>query len=113
LSSKDDRILTPKSLSPWEIILITKIIPNIFLHGSLHILRNKGNASLDLKKRYKKPSYKNFKVFDKHMSKIMHLECTNIKKGNFCLKLWQNIENPQKTNETLPMQLNLTTKVTS
>jgi hypothetical protein len=109
LSSKDDKILIPKSLSPWEIIFITKIIPNTFLHGSLHILENKGNASLDLKKK----SYTHFKVFDKHMSKIMHLECTNLKKGNFCLKLWQNIESTKKTNEALPMQSNFTTKVTS
>jgi len=35
-------------------------------------------------------------MFDKHMDKIRHLTCINLKGGNSCLKLWQNFEMPRK-----------------
>lgn len=31
-------LLTPKSLSPWEVIFTTKIASNVFLHEYMHIL---------------------------------------------------------------------------
>jgi hypothetical protein len=73
--------LTPKSQSLWEVIFNTKKTPNIYLHGSIyaHILRNSINAFLDLNKVLQRTSYKKFKAFNKHMSKIGDLKCTNPK----------------------------------
>jgi len=43
------------------------------------------NAPLHLKNLMQGTSCKYFGAFDKHMKKIGHLECTNLKGGNFCL----------------------------
>lgn len=53
-------LLTPKSLSPWEVIFTTKIASNVFLHEYMHILWNKGIAQLDSKSIILKASCKNF-----------------------------------------------------
>jgi hypothetical protein len=42
-------MLTPISLTLWKVILIMKRALNIFLHGSMHILRDIENASLAFK----------------------------------------------------------------
>jgi hypothetical protein len=80
------------SLSPWEIIFSITKDSNIFLHGSIHILRNKGNAMPDLRIILWKWSSKCFLImFGKDMNKIEHLKCTN-KEGRSCLKQWKNLE---------------------
>jgi len=61
--------LTLKTLSPWKIISTTKKqVSHIFLHGYIHMLRDRRHAPLDLKNILEKRSYKNFKVFDKCIS---------------------------------------------
>jgi hypothetical protein len=42
-------MLTPISLNLWEVNFIMKRALNIFLHGSMHILRDTENASLAFK----------------------------------------------------------------
>jgi hypothetical protein len=59
-------MLTPISLSLWEVIFIMKRALNIFLHGSMHILRDTENASLAFKIIVEKNN--------KHMKKIKHSE---------------------------------------
>jgi len=103
--------LTFKMLSLWNMIFTTKQVPNIFLHGSKHILQYKVNASLDLKTIMWRTNYKLFIPFEKHMSNIKHLEYTNLKCGNSCIKLWQNFEGMEKIWWNIyPLQPSLTKK---
>jgi hypothetical protein len=45
----------------------------------MHILRNRANASIDLKNVVYKTSYTKFTTFGNHTSKFKHLECINLK----------------------------------
>jgi len=82
-------ILNPKSLSVLKVIFTTKRVLSLVYHGSKRKLTiNK----LDLKNITWITSYNIFKSFSKHMNKIGHLECTNIKWGNSWSKWWQTCE---------------------
>ncbi len=89
--------LTPKSLSFVKVIFTIKKVSFLFFHGSKKKLKINKNALLNLKNITWMTSYKNFKSFSKHMSKIGHLEWTNIKWGSSCPKLWKTFEGLKKT----------------
>jgi len=89
--------LTPKSLSFVKVILTIKKVSFLFFHGSKKKLKINKNAQLNLKNITGMTSYKKFKSFSKHMSKIGHLEWTNKKWGSSCPKLWKNFEGLKKT----------------
>jgi hypothetical protein len=89
--------LTPKSLNLVKVIFATKRVSTLFFFiGSKKRSRININAPLDLKNIIWITSYQNFKTFSKHMSRIRHFECTNIKWGSSCLKLWQTFEGSKK-----------------